>query len=137
MEKTKLKALYDDNLNLFQRHLYEKTIYGLKAFPDHQVEEMCPRKKKEIEEIHQSAEYVLNKWKQQMTNRLTNRILEKLFPKSEITKLFTRKHRKTVDPKFNMLFELKDYGVTKKQVIDKLIEKQLLPKDFYELKGKR
>lgn len=124
----------EDFLSSYQNFLYRRAIYGITIYSLAAVQVMNKDKKSKIIADHAKAQYILNLWKQEIVNRFTNRIFERYFPKTEAYQLFCVTHRSDTDPEEANNLSFKDLRITKKQIIDKLIESGVLPKYFYSLK---
>ena len=124
-----------DMFNEVQNFLYKRAVFGIKVYTEEQLNKMNHDKKRRIIKVHKRCQHVLNIWKQELCNEYTNRIFEKLFPRPEMSRFFYVKHRNTTDPTFMNTLNFKDMGVSKKQIVDKLIVEGVLPKDFYNLKN--
>lgn len=123
-----------DAFNATQNFLYKRAMFGLSVYSADEVEKMNLDKKKRINKVHRRCQGILNIWKQQLCNTYTNRIFETFFPKTEMARFFYVTHRDTVDPTFINTLNFKDMGITKYQIVAKLIEEGILPKDFHNLK---
>lgn len=141
MNKTKIKPAmancsnYErDAFNTYQNFLYKRAMFGLSVYAKEELLTMNADKKKRIQKVHARCQHIINIWKQQMCNQFTNNLLEKLFPKRELAQLFFVKYKDCTDPGFMNTLNFKDMGVSKKQIVDKLIIEGVLPKDFYSLK---
>ena len=119
-------------LNSYQTFLYNRTLFGLAVYTKNELNEMSPKKKRHILQTQKRAQHILNLWKQRIVNRYFDNFLEKYFPKSPIT----RHSKKTIDltdPRYISRISFKKLGITKKQVIHKLIHEKILPSNYYEL----
>lgn len=123
-----------DAFNATQNFLYKRVMFGLRVYSPEEVNKMNFAKKKRIEKVHLRCQHVLNIWKQQLCNQYTNGIFETFFPRTEMAKFFYVTHRDTVDPSFMNTLNFKDMGITKFQIVKKLVAEGILPKDFYSLK---
>jgi hypothetical protein len=123
-----------DAFNAYQNFLYKRAMYGLGVYSSEEVERMRPEKKARIKRVNFRCQQVLNIWKQQICNKFTNDLFMHFFPKRELAQLFFVRYKDTVDPGFMNTLNFKDLGISKKQIVDKLILEGVLPKDFYSLK---
>ena len=130
----KQERFEQDAFNAYQNFLYKRAMFGLGVYGKEELEKMRPEKKARIKKVHARCQHVINIWKQQICNELTNKLLSKMFPKRELAQLFFVKHKDATDPGFMNTLNFKDLGISKKQVVDKLILEGVLPKDFYSLK---
>jgi len=117
-----------------QNFLYNRAIYGLSTYSPEEVVIMLPEKRKRIIQIHKKTQKILNLWKQEIVNILANKIFTDIFPNTEFTKCLVEFYGTEGDPEYinNMSFKL--LKISKEQIITKLIESKILPKNFNELK---
>ena len=120
-------------LNEYQNFLYKRAVMGLKIYSPHELSSMSEDKKKRILKTNRRVQRILNVYKQEATNAITNNLFKRLFPNSPITKALEQ--MTDTDDTFVNKLEFKALGISKKQVIDKLICEKVLPKNFYELKS--
>lgn len=132
----------DCHLNEFQEHLYNRVIYGLDIYDHKEVRKMHPAKRKRIVEKHYKTRKVLNDWRLDIIYSLSNSLFS-LFKQHTVVeeqgvgKLHLRPLIDTEaspcrsDIKDAM--SLAELGITRGQVIDKLIKSRILPDNFYEL----
>lgn len=122
-----------DPFNSYQNLLYKRALYGLKIYKADELATMHSQKKERITKVNQRTQRSLNIYKQEITNDLTNNIFKSLFPTSPITKVLVEKFNQT-DSKFINKLSLKDLGISKTDIINRLVSEGILPKNFYELK---
>lgn len=129
MQKHYEKEAYNDHQNF----LYNRALYGLSVYSQKELQEMPLEKKQRVTKLYKKAQKVINLWKQELVNILANTFFTNVFPNTEITKCFVEHYGTGGDPEYvnNMSFRM--LKITKKQIIDKLIEAKILPKNFYEL----
>jgi hypothetical protein len=120
-------------LNNHQNMLYNRALFGLALYTQEEIQEMHWEKRKRIIKVHKRAQSVLNIWKQEITNKITTAFFSAIFPKTEFAIHFEQTADET-DNEFKNKIEFKDLGITKAQIILKLIEAAILPPNFYELK---
>jgi hypothetical protein len=92
---------------------------------------MNSAKKIKIKNKHLQAQRMLNTWKQELTNDLTNKLLLSLFPKSTLIKELTEGTFTSTN--FVNTLTFKDLRISKADVINKFIETNLLPHNFATL----
>jgi hypothetical protein len=116
-----------------QKDMYSKLVYGFKAYTKEEIASMSEKKKIDVTVRYTKAQRILRNWKQDLTFSFIDNLLSALFPKSPITKAMceTKGHIDNVDKEEEISF--KDLGINQQQIINKLIEFGLLPKNFYQL----
>ena len=70
---------------------------------------------------------------EEIVNILANAFFVNIFPDTEFTKCLVETYGTSGDPEYVNNMSFKTLKITKKQIIDKLIEAKILPKNFYEL----
>lgn len=123
-----------DAFTAYQNFLYKRALYGLSVYDKEELHNMNPDKRKRIDKVNKRCQHVLNIWKQQLCNEFTNRIFQTLFPNTEMGRFFFITNKNTVDSGFINKLNFKDMGITKKQIVEKLILEGVLPKDFNDLR---
>lgn len=118
--------------NLHQNFLYNRALYGLSTYTPDEVVIMAPEKRKRIIQIHKKTQKILNLWKQEIVNTLANKLFTDVFPEMEITKSLV-KFGTTGDPEYINNMSFKALKINKEQIVSKLIECKILPKNFNEL----
>jgi hypothetical protein len=122
-----------NNYNDHQNFLYNRALYGLSVYSEKELQEMSLEKKQRVIKLYKKAQKVINLWKQEIVNILANKFFMNWFPDMEITKCFIKHYGIAGDPEYVNNMSFKMLKITKKQIIDKLIETKVLPKVFYEL----
>lgn len=131
----KQQMVYEkDEFNMQQNFLYKRVLFGLSVYSPEELAKMHWDKKKRIQKVHERAQNVLNIWKHQLTNQWTADLLGNLFWNSSFVKEYSEKFVNDIDPTYISNLEFKSLGVTKKEVINKLIDEKVLPYNFYQLK---
>lgn len=121
------------SMNNTQNFLYNRALFGLSIYQPEELKEMHWEKKKRIMKVYQRAQTVLNVWKQQVVNGISTKFFIMYFPKTEFTKFMVATNADT-DAEYVNKLSFKTLGISRKMVIDKLIEEKILPVDFYQLK---
>ena len=121
--------------NEYQNELYNRVLYGLSVFSKEELELMHWEKKKRINKVHIRTKEVLNIWKQEINNGIFERFFKPMFTgvNRELVKDFVTLYDNETDPEIKVNVSFKTLGISKKQIITKLIEQSILPKDFYKL----
>ena len=114
-----------------QNFLYKQAVYGLSAYNPKQIESMSKNKKSEIISKYKKTQRILNILKQKKTNEITNAILKNLCHNSSLANDIISNSK--VDKHFINKLTFKELGINKKDIIDKLIKFDILPKDFMTL----
>ena len=115
----------------YQNFLYKRALFGLKMYTQDEIKEMHWQKRNRIKKVHKRTQGVLNTWKQQLMIEKTNKLFQIFFPDSSITQ--TLLENSDVDPEFRNMLNFKSLGITKRDIVDKLCEENLLPHNFTEL----
>jgi hypothetical protein len=118
-------------LSPVQTELYMRLIKGLDKYTPQELYAMNSAKKIKIKKKHLQAQRILNTWKQELTNELTNKLLLSLFPKSKLVKDLT--DGTFTSTNFVNTLSFKDLRITKADVINKFIQSNLLPHNFATL----
>jgi hypothetical protein len=122
-----------DPFNSYQNFLYKRALFGLAVYTQEELVKMHSDKKKRIEKVHTRAQEILNLWKQELTGQWTIKLLNTLFWHSGLVKEFTEKFGEDTDPQYISKVDFKSLGVSKVDVINKLISEKILPNNFYQL----
>jgi len=118
-----------------QNFLYNRALYGLSTYTPEEVVIMSPEKRKKIIRLHKKTQKILNLWKQEIVNTLANKLFTNIFPEMELTKSLV-KFGIEGDPQYTNNMSFKMLKIGKKEIISKLIENKILPKNFNELNQK-
>lgn len=130
-----MKKQYEqDPFNGHQNFLYNRALYGLSIYAPEEIKEMPVEKKKRIVRIHKKAQTVINLWKQEIVNAAANRFFTDIFPDMEITHTLVNYYGIEGDPEHVNNLSFKMLKISKQEVVNKLIEKKVLPKNFNQLK---
>ena len=132
-ETLKHKALNREQYSAHQNFLYNRALYGLSIYTPEEVVIMLPEKRKRIIRLYKRTQKIINLWKQEIVNILANKIFTDIFPDMEFTKCLVEYYGTEGDPEYvnNMSFKL--LKISKEQIIGKLIDSKILPKNFNEL----
>ena len=107
-------------------------MFGIKIFTQDEVKAMHPDKVLRIEKVNKRAQHEINIFKQERLIEITNKFFS-VFTKSGIANDMLDIYSKP-DPKFTSRTSLKDLGIPKKDIINRLCEKGILPRNFDTLK---
>lgn len=116
-----------------QKDLYSKLLYGFKAYTKEEINAMTESKKINVTINYTKAHRILSRWKQDITFSKLDDLLLFLFPKSPIIKQFvsTKGYINDIPEKDKIFFS--EIGINQDAIVNKLIENDLLPKNFYQL----
>jgi hypothetical protein len=116
-----------------QKDLYSKVVYGFKAYTKEELSRMSENAKINVSIVYTKAQRILRNWKQDITFSNLDRFMLALFPNSPVVKAMcaTNGHIDDIPKEDEILF--KELGIKQEQIIAKLIEFGLLPKNFYQL----
>jgi hypothetical protein len=95
---------------------------------------MSNEKLKRINKIHRKTQTILNLWKQELMISKSNKMIKSLFTNVEYGLMKEILNNNFIDKDFICTLSFKDLGITKAQVINRLITEKILPKNFHELK---
>lgn len=123
-----------DPYNSRQNFLYKRALIGVDVYDKQQIDEMSNEKLKRINKIHRKTQVILNLWKQEMLISKSNKMITLLFGDVKYGLLKEIKDNKAIDKDFICILSFKDLGITKSDVINRLIVEKILPKNFHELK---
>jgi hypothetical protein len=118
-------------LSATQYKMFKHIMVGLDMYTPQELYAMNSSKKAKIFKRHKQAQTMLNRWKQELTNELSNRLLGTLFPKSQLIQELTADN--STSDKFVNTLSFKDLGISKVTIINKLISENLLPTNFATL----
>jgi len=124
--QTCIETLYSE----YQNFLYKRAMYGLSVYKAQELRKMHPAKKQRVQNLQKKAEDVLNKWRQEMINEMTNRVFS-MFHQSKLANEIVKES--FTDSEFQSTIKLKDLRITKEATVKRLIDTGVLPSNFYEL----
>jgi hypothetical protein len=113
-----------------QKELYEEALFGIKKYSSADLYKMKEKRKSYIHKKAVKTQMVLNEFKQKVMIAYSDYILKKTCPESIIS-LFQKNTQESNSYICTLTF--KDLNINKKDVIDLLIKKEILPIDFYSL----
>ena len=123
-----------DPFNQYQNFLYKRALFGLKVYTSEELQIMKKEKRARINKIQRKTQRILNVYKQEVVNKLTNNIFSKYFPNSPITRALIGEFNFT-DPEYVNTLDFKALGIGKEHIVNRLIQEKVLPKNFYDLKS--
>ena len=125
-----MKNFEKDPYNKHQNFLYNRAMYGLSIYSRDEVQEMDLQKKKRIIRIHKKTQTILNLWKQEIVNTLANKLFTDIFPRMDITNTLVEKFGIEGDADYVNKMSFKMLNISKPQIVEKLIQSKVLPKNF-------
>lgn len=116
------------HLNLIQRQMYRRLMYGLKEYTPEQVASFSPATLSRIVEDYKKAKRALHVLKAKKFYYAETMLINAIFP-----------HAKVGEKDFDWFLELpksvtlRSLGISTTEVIDEFIKRRLLPKNFHSL----
>lgn len=129
--KAKYQPVESPVFNKIQQHLYGEVVYGLSYYPAADVSKMSKTKKLRLLARYAKAQRILNRWKQEIVSETVDSFLLTFFPNSRVTKALVE--TKGYDRTHHDTHSFKELGLSQEDVANKLIEVDLLPKNFFQL----
>tara|TARA_R110002012_G_scaffold157595_2_gene318763 strand:+ start:1596 stop:2108 length:513 start_codon:yes stop_codon:yes gene_type:complete len=120
-----------DKYTAYQNYLYKRALHGLKSLSKEEYNKTCKQKKQRISRVYLRGQKVINRLKQESTNRYSNFIFKTLFPDAPLTDWLINNSQ--TDDKFKNILSLADLGITKDDIITIFIEEGILPNNFMKL----
>lgn len=124
-----------DPFNTRQNFLYKRALLGVVVYSDQEIKEMSNEKLKRVNKIHRKTQTILNLWKQEILINKSNTMLKKAFGDFQhaviLKEIFDTRQ---IDKEFICTLSFKDLGITKSDIINRLIVEKILPKNFHDLK---
>lgn len=120
-----------DAFNPKQQLLYRMALYGLAVYTPEEVAGLINQEKFQIIKMQKRAQHVINVWKHDLTNEYIKKYFGKWFWNSDLAKEFTDEKYTDYSVVNNLSF--KDLGITKRMIAEKLMEKNILPLNFFTL----
>lgn len=111
-----------------QYRMFKHVMVGLDMYTPQELYAMNSSKKAKIFKKHKQAQVMLNLWKQELTNAFTTRLLSSLFPKSTLIAELNADN--STSTKYTNTLAFKDLGISKTDIINKLIQENFLPANF-------
>lgn len=121
-----------DPYNEYQNFLYNRALFGLGVYSKEEVAVMHWDKKKRIIKVHKRAQTLINTWKQQIVNVLSNHLFKTIFPSSPITKEALEEFD-IIDELYINKMSFRTLQIEKSEVVERFIVDGILPKNFNEL----
>jgi hypothetical protein len=116
------------NLNIIQRSMFRRLMYGLQEYTPEQMSSMSPQVITKIVEDYKKAKRALHILKAKQYYQAETKLLAAIFPHTRLGK-----------SDFDWLVDLpksvtlRNLGISTKNVIDEFINRKLLPSNFYQI----
>jgi hypothetical protein len=113
------------HLNLVQRQMYRRLMYGLKEYSPEQIAAMTPSTITQVVNDYQKASKILHVMKAKVFYRNETNLVKSIFP-----------HAKIGERDFDWLMTLpknatlKKLGISTVDIVNEFIKRRLLPKNF-------
>jgi hypothetical protein len=121
------------SFTVYQNLLYNRALYGLAIYTKEEIKNMHWEKRKRIKKINNRVQETINILKQERNINWTNNLLKVLNKNRLVEEIIA--NFSAPDKNFINHLTFKELGLTKKDIIDKLIEVKALPYNFYDLKN--
>lgn len=121
----------DIELNVKQDELFRRALYGIKALSNEQQQTVCNKKKTRIKNAFIKSQKIINIYKQEKTNAITNSLISYFSPQSFLSDLF--RINTFTDESFINTLKFEDLNISKKELVSLLYKQGILPKNFYEI----
>ena len=118
-------------LNQTQKLLFNICLHGENACDDEVKKDLSVADYHKIRNKFRKAQIAINRLKQERVNEWANAFMQHFFPKTELTQVFTVKYGDAVDLNKVCPMSFKDLGISKEDIIEKLMDSGVLPKNFY------
>lgn len=128
------QKIVHETLSPYQEHLFRRATEGFAAFTPDYLKVMHPKKKAKVKYLFSRTQQILNLWKQQLCNNTLLVLFGSAFPNMRMTHQTDMLLLPVQDQDFRSSVRFSDFGIGKKDIISKLMEKGVLPKNFYEIK---
>lgn len=112
-------------MNIIQRNMYRRLLYGMAAYNKDEIKTMSPSLVFTINKEHHKAKQIVNKLKYDKMFDATNKLLSVIFPHIKFD--FYKDGQDVNYP------TLKELGINTFDIVDAWIKGKLLPVNFYEL----
>src|SRR5690606_22780040 len=123
--KSKLENV---QLNMIQRSMYRRLMYGLREYTPEQIAAMGPEFQSQIDRDHKKTKQVLHVMKSKRLYSVETRLINAMFQHINIGK---RDHEWMLE--IDKKHTLKSLGISTRDVINELINRKLLPVNFFNI----
>lgn len=129
--KPKYQHVEKSVFNAQQQKLYALSIYGLSVYNKEEIQKISPKERSRIIKNYNKIQVFLNKWKQEIVEAKTNKILLSIFHNSKIIKDLCSIDG--YDDSYIDRHTFKELGLTQKVIAERLVKEGLLPRNFFKL----
>ena len=91
LQETEYVKYKTESYTEYQNYLYKRALYGLNALAEKELNNICNKKRGRINKVYVKGQIAINLYKQKITNDKSNKLFEKFFPDSKITKYLVSK----------------------------------------------
>ena len=116
------------DLNLVQRQMYRRLMYGLKEYSPEQIAAMTPSVISQVVVDYQKASRILQVMKAKVFYKNETNLIKSIFPHAKIGE-----RDKDWQVELPKSATLKKLGIGTKEIIDEFIKRRLLPKNFLSI----
>tara|TARA_R100001198_G_scaffold95306_1_gene80922 strand:+ start:687 stop:1202 length:516 start_codon:yes stop_codon:yes gene_type:complete len=120
-----------DKYTAYQNYLYKRALHGLRSLSKEEYDKTGKEKRKRISRVYLRGQKVINKLKQESTNKYSNFIFQTLFPDAPLTDWLI--NNSSTDDKFKNTLTFNDLNITKDDIVKEFIKEGILPKNFMSL----
>ncbi len=128
----KIQTIVFSNLNQTQKRQYNLLMHGIKTLSQEEINSLSYTGKLRILNNFEDAQIKLNVWKQELLDIKLGSILMSMCPKCDLV-LDLCKYPKAINSWEPCVITFKQLRVKKEQIIEKLMEWEMLPTDYYQL----
>jgi hypothetical protein len=122
-----------DAFSAYQNRLYKDAVYGLSSYRLEELQRMSIQDKLAIKKTHRLAQYILNRWKQEIVFKLTDDFLRSVFHKSKVVRQLINSSSDYLNLNETNHFEFAELNLNKIDIALKLVEEKILPSDFFKM----
>lgn len=116
------------HLNMVQRQMFRRLMYGLKEYTPEQMATLSPSTISKIVEDYKKAKRALHIMKAKKYYYAETKLMNAIFPSMN---LGSKDHDWFLELPKNVT--LRSLGISTKEVIDEFVKRKLLPKNFYNI----
>lgn len=125
------QIFYQSGLTKGQEKVLREALYGLSVCEPEEVIHMKQTVRNHLMTRARLVQKVLNKWRTELVNDTVNPLLKQLFPKSKVAQVIISECN--LEKTFIDFKEMSLLGVSKKMIAERLVQENILPKNFLQL----